>query len=145
MNAVTIQSSFSLQVVDAIRSVVGSQPVGLHEPQFIGNEWLYVKECLDSTFVSSVGKFVDRFEADLASYTGAKHAVAMVNGTAALHIALMLAGVQQGDEVLIPALTFVATANAIAYCGAEPHFVDSEIKTLGIDPNDSAASSIKIK
>ena len=128
------QTLLSQKVVDAIRSVVGSGPVGLHEPSFNGNEWLYVKECLDSTFVSSVGKFVDRFEGDLARYTGAKHAVAVVNGTAALHIALKLAGVQQGDEVLIPTLTFVATANAVTYCDAEPHFVDSEEKTLGIDP-----------
>ena len=128
------QSPLSQKIVDAIRSVVGSEPVGLHEPTFAGNEWLYVKECLDSTFVSSVGKFVDRFEDDMARYTGAKHAVAVVNGTAALHIALKLAGVQQGDEVLIPTLTFVATANAVTYCGAEPHFVDSEEKTLGIDP-----------
>jgi perosamine synthetase len=121
------------QVVAAIRAVVGPQRVSLHEPSFTGNEWLYLKECLDSTFVSSVGKFVDRFEADLAEYTGAKHVVAVVNGTAALHIALKLAGVKAGDEVLIPALTFVATANAVTYCGAAPHFVDSEQRTLGVD------------
>ncbi len=105
----------------------------LHEPSFTGNDWLYLKECLDSTFVSSVGKFVDRFELDLARYTGAKHVVAVVNGTAALHIALKLVGVQAGDEVLIPALTFVATANAVTYCAATPHFVDSEARTLGVD------------
>jgi perosamine synthetase len=121
------------QIVSAIRTVVGAGPVALHEPSFAGNEWLYLKECLDSTFVSSVGKFVDRFEADLASFTGAKHAVAVVNGTAALHIALKLAGVKADDEVLIPALTFVATANAVAYCGAAPHFVDSSVPTLGVD------------
>jgi aminotransferase in exopolysaccharide biosynthesis len=121
------------QVVAAIRTVVGAGPVVLHEPSFNGNEWLYLKECLDSTFVSSVGKFVDRFEVDLANYTGAKHAVAVVNGTAALHIALKLAGVKADDEVLIPALTFVATANAVTYCGATPHFVDSEGLTLGVD------------
>ncbi len=121
------------QVVTAIRSVVGPGPVMLHEPSFKGNEWLYLKECLDSTFVSSVGEFVDRFELDLASFTGAKHAVAVVNGTAALHIALKLAGVTTGDEVLIPALTFVATANAVTYCNATPHFVDSEERTLGVD------------
>jgi len=106
----------------------------MHEPCFNGNEWLYVKECLDSTYVSSVGKFVDRFEADLTSYTGAKYAIAVVNGTAALHIALLLAGVKQDDEVLIPALTFVATANAVAYCGASPHLIDSEERTMGMDP-----------
>ena len=121
------------QVTEAIRSVVGSGPKALHEPTFSGNEWDYLKECLDSTFVSSVGKFVDRFEHDLAQYTGAKYAVATVNGTAALHIALKLAGVIQDDEVLVPALTFVATANAVAYCNATPHFVDSEESTLGID------------
>lgn len=121
------------KVVRAIGQVVGAGPVALHEPTFGGNEWAYVKECLDSTFVSSVGKFVDRFEAELAAYTGARHVVAVVNGTAALHIALKLAGVQAGDEVLIPALTFVATANAVAYCGATPHFIDSEERTLGAD------------
>ena len=121
------------QIVSVIHSVAGIGPVGLHEPTFAGNEWLYVKECLDSTFVSSVGKFVDRFEHDLAAYTGAKHAVVVVNGTAALHISLLLAGVRLNDEVLVPALTFVATANAISYCGATPHFVDSEDTTLGID------------
>ena len=120
-------------VVQALHSVVGSGPVGLHEPSFEGNEWNYLKECLDSTYVSSVGKFVDQFEDDLASYTGAKYAISVVNGTAALHIALKLAGVQAGDEVLIQALTFVATANAVTYCNATPHFVDSEESTLGID------------
>lgn len=126
------QASLSDQIISAIHSVVGNGPVGLHEPTFSGNEWLYVKQCLDSTFVSSVGKFVDRFEDDLAAYTGAKHAIAVVNGTAALHIALILASVKVGDEVLVPALTFIATANAISYCGATPHFVDSEESTLGI-------------
>lgn len=121
------------QVVAAIRTAVGAGPVTLHEPSFTGNEWLYLKECLDSTFVSSVGKFVDRFEADLAAFTGAKHAVAVVNGTAALHIALKLAGVKAGDEVLIPALTFVATANAVTYCDATPHLIDCEARTLGVD------------
>lgn len=122
------------QIVERIAAVVGQGPQALHEPRFTGNEWVYLKECLDSTFVSSVGKFVDRFESDLASYTGARHAVAVVNGTAALHIALILAGVQRDDEVLMPALTFVATANAVSYCGAVPHFVDSEMQTLGIAP-----------
>jgi perosamine synthetase len=120
-------------VVGAIQSVCGG-PVVLHEPVFAGREWDYVRDCLDSTFVSSVGKYVDRFEAELAEYTGAKHAIAVVNGTAALHIALMLAGVEPGDEVLMPSLTFVATANAVRYCGAEPHFVDSDNQTLGICP-----------
>ena len=134
MNQVTAQSTLARQIVDAVQSVAGPGPVVLHEPCFAGNEWVYVKECLDSTFVSSAGKFVDRFEADLAAYTGAKHAVAVVNGTAALHIALRLGGVRQDDEVLIPALTFVATACAVTYCGATPHLVDSEERTLGLDP-----------
>ena len=121
------------EVVDALRSVVGPSPVALHEPSFEGNEWLYLKECLDSTFVSSVGKFVDRFEEDLARYTGSRYAISVVNGTAALQIALKLAGVQTDDEVLIPALTFVATANAVKYCNATPHFAESEEYTLGID------------
>lgn len=121
-------------VVDAIRSVVGDVPAALHEPRFHGNEWGYLKECLDSTFVSSVGSYVDRFESELASFTGARHAVAVVNGTAALHLSLLLAGVGPGDEVLVPALTFVATANAVTYCGAVAHFADVEERTLGIDP-----------
>ncbi len=117
-----------------MRTVIGVEPTVLHEPRFAGNEWIYLKECLDSTFVSSVGKFVDRFEAELAVYTGAKYAVAVVNGTAALHIALQLGGVVSGDEVLVPALTFIATANAISYCNAVPHFVESEENSLGVDP-----------
>jgi len=133
VNAATPQPNLADDIIVAIRSVVGPRPVALHEPRFGGNEWAYLKECLDSTFVSSVGKFVDRFEAELAAYTGARHAVAVMNGTAALHIALQLAGVQPDDEVLIPALTFVATACAVRYCGASPHFVDSEERTLGVD------------
>jgi perosamine synthetase len=109
--------------------------IGLHEPHFQGSEWLYVKECLDTGWVSSVGKFVDRFEEQLAAYTGVKQAIAVVNGTSALHICLQLGGVKAGDEVLIPSMTFVATANAVAYCGAIPHFVDCEEKTLGLDPH----------
>lgn len=125
--------SLSSDVVDAIRSAIGSDRAGLHEPSFEGNELLYLKECIDSTFVSSVGKFVDQFESNLAEFTGSKYVVAVVNGTSALHIALKLAGVRSQDEILLPALTFVATANAAAYCGAIPHFVDSEPSTLGID------------
>ncbi len=128
-------TSFARKVVNAIAAAVGPGPVALHEPYFAGNEWVYLKQCLDSTFVSSVGKFVDRFEADLAQYTGSKYAIAVVNGTAALHIALRMVGVKYGDEVLLPALTFVATANAVTYCGATPHFVDCEENTLGVDPH----------
>ncbi len=134
MNAAHPDSVLVQQIVAAIKAVTGAGPLALHDPRFAGNEWIYLKECLDSTYVSSVGKFVDRFEADLAAFTGAKYAVAVVNGTAALHVALQLAGVQPGDEVLIPALTFVATANAVSFCGATPHFADSAGHTLGLDP-----------
>jgi len=126
-------TAFVSQIVEAIREVVGPGPVALHEPSFDGNEWIYLKECLDSNYVSSVGKFVDQFELSLANYTGAKYAISVVNGTAALQIALKLAGVNSGEEVLLPALTFIATANAISYLGAIPHFVDSAESTLGID------------
>ena len=123
-------------LLQGLRDVLGvpDQLIALHEPEFSGNERTLVQDCLDSTFVSSVGKYVDQFETMLADYTGAKHAVAVVNGTAALHIALKLAGVQPQDEVLLPALSFVATANAVAHCGAVPHFVDSGLDTMGIDP-----------
>ena len=127
-------SRLCAEVVAAIRTVVGNDKQQLHEPRFAGNETRYLQECISSTFVSSVGPFVNRIEDELCAFTGAGHAVAVVNGTAALHIALLLAGVRPGDEVLIPALTFVATANAVAYCHAAPHFVDSEERTLGIDP-----------
>ena len=126
-------TAFVSQIVEAIRKVVGPGPVALHEPSFDGNEWNYLKECLDSNYVSSVGKFVDQFELSLANYTGAKYSISVVNGTSALQIALKLAGVNSGEEVLLPALTFVATANAVSYLGAIPHFVDSEESTLGID------------
>jgi len=122
-------------ITEVIRGVKGSETfIPLHEPTFKGNELSYVQDCIKSTFVSSVGTFVDRFEAELANYTGAKYAVAVVNGTAALQVALLLAGVAPGDEVLVPALTFVGTANAVRYCDAVPHFVDSEEHTLGMDP-----------
>lgn len=123
-------------VLAALRDVLptGSGSVALHEPSFSGNELAYVKECIDTGWVSSVGKFVDRFEEQLAAYTGTRRVVAVVNGTAALHMSLLLVGVKPGDEVLVPSLTFVATANAVAYCGATPHFADSDLKTLGMDP-----------
>ncbi|MBM9589079.1 LegC family aminotransferase [Leptospira sp. 201903075] len=126
--------SIEQDIVKTIRGILGESPLLLHEPYFVGNEWLYLKECLDTRFVSSVGKFVDQFEKQLAEYTGSKYAIAVVNGTAALHIALKLSGVENDDEVIIPSLTFIATANAVSYCGAIPHFVDSEESHLGIDP-----------
>ena len=127
------ESQLSSEIQSAIRGVFGGGPIPLHSPNFCGSEWNYLKECLDSTFVSSVGRYVDKFEQQIADFTGARYAISVVNGTAALQIALILAGVEKGDEVLIPSLTFVATANAVTYCNAIPHFVESEISTLGID------------
>jgi perosamine synthetase len=123
------------EVIDALQEVLsnGKKTVALHEPFFSGNEWSYVKDCLDTGWVSSVGKYVDQFEEMLEDFTGVKKAIAVVNGTAALHLCLKLVGVDPGDEVLVPTLTFVGTANAVAYCGAIPHFVDCEQRTLGLD------------
>ncbi len=108
--------------------------IPLHEPRFSGNEQKYLKECIDSTFVSSVGKFVDQFELEVAKFTGAKYAIATVNGTAALHIALLMAGVKRNDEVITQPLTFIATCNALSYIGANPVFVDVDRDTLGLSP-----------
>lgn len=120
-------------IVDFIRELYGTdQFIALHEPRFIGNEKTYVNECIDSTFVSSIGKYVDRFEKELADFVGSRFAVAVVNGTQALHIALKMAGVRKGDEVITQSLTFVATANAIAYCDAMPLFLDVDRDTLGL-------------
>jgi len=130
----TERAAIVTDIVEAIRGITDGRTAALHEPCFNGNEWTYLKECLDSTFVSSVGAFVNRFEAELAVYTGAGYAIAVMNGTAALHVALQLGGVRDGDEVLVPALTFVATPNAVSYCRAVPHFVDSDENTLGVDP-----------
>lgn len=121
-------------VLAAVRGATGVAKAALHEPEFAGREWEYVKECIDTGWVSSVGMMVDRFEARLADYTGAGHVVATANGTAALHIAVILAGAGAGDEVLLPSLTFVATANAVSYAGAVPHFADIASDTLGLDP-----------
>lgn len=129
------------QVVALLSDVLGrkQQPIALHEPEFAGREWEYVKDCLDTGWVSSVGRYVEGFESRLTEITGARHAVAVVNGTAALHVSLLVSGVEAGDEVLLPALTFVATANAVAHCGAVPHFVDSEATTLGVSVDALAA------
>ncbi len=121
-------------LVGAIRKAAGRDgALHLHEPWFPGNEEEYVRECVSTGWVSSAGSFVDRIERDLAAITGHAHAVAVVNGTAGLHAALHLVGVEPGDEVIVPALTFVATANAVTMCGAVPHFVDIEESTLGLD------------
>jgi len=108
--------------------------IPLHAPVFQGNEKKYLEECIDSTFVSSVGKFVDEFELKMAEYTGSAKAIVCVNGTNALHLALMLSGVENNTEVITQSLTFIATANAISYCGAEPVFLDVDKDTLGLSP-----------
>jgi perosamine synthetase len=108
--------------------------IPLHEPTFGGNEKKYLLDCIDSTFVSSIGKYVNQFEEMVAEYTGANHAVATVNGTAALHIALILSGVGRDDEVITQPLTFIATANAIVYTGAQPVFIDVDKDTMGLSP-----------
>ena len=123
------------KIVDFIHQLYDtSEFVPLSVPRFIGNEKKYLAECIDTTFVSSVGKFVDRFEGDMAAYTGAKKAVVCVSGTNALHMALMLVGVERNDEVLTQALTFVATCNALSYIGAHPVFIDVDKDTLGLSP-----------
>ena len=119
-----------------IRSLYGHEGIiPLHAATFAGNEKKYLAECIDTTYVSSVGEFVNRFEADIAAYTGAAKAVVCVNGTNALHMALMLVGVERGDEVITQPLTFIATANAISYCGACPVFVDVDRDTMGLSPS----------
>ncbi|RED84039.1 LegC family aminotransferase [Cohnella phaseoli] len=134
------------QLIEVIRATIHSEKpfVALHEPVFQGREKEFVVDCLETGWVSSVGKYVDLFEQMLAEYTGSVRAVAVVNGTAALHIGLLISGVRPGDEVICPSLSFVATTNAITYCGAVPHFVDVDEITLGIDPKklDSYLSEI---
>lgn len=123
------------QITDFIHNLYGTMDtVPLHAPKFMGNEKKYLDECIDTTFVSSVGKFVDRFENEVAAYTGAARAVVCVSGTNALHMAMMLVGVERDDEVLTQALTFIATCNAISYIGAHPVFVDVDLDTLGMSP-----------
>lgn len=138
--------AFQLEnVIDAIRrSIPNHHNVPLHEPEFSGREWEYVKSTLDDSWVSSGGAFVNRFEEQLAKTCGVDHAIAVVNGTSALHVALILAGVEPGDEVLVPSLTFVATANAVSFCQAIPHFIDCETGTLGVDPDKLAQYLKKI-
>lgn len=123
-------------VVQFIQSIYKTtESIPLHEPRFLGNEKKYLNECIDSTFVSSVGKFVDKFEENIANYIGVRYAVATGNGTSALHTALLISGVESGDEVITQPLTFVATCNAISYCGANPVFVDVDKETMGLSPS----------
>ena len=129
-----MESSYK-KITDFIHDLYGAPEVPLHAPCFIGNEKKYLAECVDTTFVSSVGQFVDRFEEKMAQYTGAARAVTCVNGTNALHLALLLVGVARGDEVLTQALTFIATCNAIRYIDAHPVFLDVDQSTMGLSPD----------
>ena len=122
--------------IDFIKSVYGNKEfTPLAVPVFAGNEKAYLNECIDTTFVSSVGKFVDRFEEDMAKYTGSKRAVVCVSGTNALHMSLLLSGVKKDDEVITQALTFIATCNALSYIGAHPVFLDVDKSTMGLSPD----------
>lgn len=124
------------RIVRTLRDIVGNarHDVALHEPRFAGNEWKYVKDCIDTGWVSTAGSYVGEFEKRIARVCGTEHAISIVNGTAALHLALLIAGVKHGDEVIVPTLTFAATANAVSHAGATPHLVDCELTTLGLDP-----------
>lgn len=123
------------ELIAAMRRALppGTTDVGLHEPEFLGNESKYLQDCIDTGWVSYLGRYVDQFEQTLASRTGRRYAFAAVNGTAALHAALVVIGVKQGDEVILPSLTFVASANSVVQAGATPHLVDCEPRTLGLD------------
>ena len=123
-------------IIDFIRELYNepTNVIPLHVPIFNGNEKKYLLDCIDSTFVSSVGEYVNRIEKEIAEYSGAKYAIATVNGTAALHIALLMAGVKPDDEVITQPLTFIATANAISYCNAKPIFLDVDRDTMGLSP-----------
>ncbi|QIC48471.1 LegC family aminotransferase [Lysinibacillus sphaericus] len=122
-----------IKFIEDVKGMYGKDFVPLHEPTFNDKEVEYVTDCIKTGWVSSVGSYVTRFEEDLAKFVGVKRAVAVVNGTAALHIALKVAGVEVNDEVLMPSLTFIATANAVSYLQAIPHFVEVERNTLGVD------------
>ncbi|WP_107840199.1 LegC family aminotransferase [Metasolibacillus meyeri] len=123
-----------MEFAESIKNLYGKDFIALHEPTFNEKEIDYVTDCVQTGWVSSVGSYVTRFEEDLAKFVGVKRAVAVVNGTAALHIALKIVGVRADDEVLMPSLTFIATANAVSYLQAIPHFVDVNEETLGVDP-----------
>ncbi len=132
------------KTIQFIKELYGNQDfTPLSVPVFAGNEKKYLEECIDTTFVSSVGKFVDRFEEEVARYTGAKKAVVCVSGTNALHMALMLSGVEREDEVLTQALTFIATCNALSYIGAHPVFIDVDRSTMGLSPDAVKAWLVK--
>jgi len=130
------ENNNNLAIIDFIKAIYNKKKfVPLHEPRFLGNEKKYLNECIDSTFVSSAGKFVEELEEKITKYTGAKYAVATVNGTLALHISLILAEVDKDSEVITQPLTFVATCNAISYCNAKPIFVDVDRDTMSLSPS----------
>jgi perosamine synthetase len=122
------------KIVNIVKKILGKGRHPLHEPYFCGNEWNYVKKTLDENYVSSIGSFVNKFEDQIKKFTKSKYVIPVVNGTEALHLSLVACGVKSNDEVLVPTITFVGTANSIIYSGAIPHFIDSEFETLGIDP-----------
>ncbi len=126
--------NLSDKIINGIRAVAGQNKLPLHEPKFDKIETQNLIKCIDSSYVSSVGEYVNIFEKQIADFTGAKYAIAIVNGTSALHLALKIIGVEINHEVICPSLTFIGTVNAISYLGAKPHFVDCDEKTLGIDP-----------
>ena len=126
----------NLAVIKFIKSIYNKDKfIPLHQPRFVGNEKKYLNECIDSTFVSSVGKFVDEFEKKIAKYTGAKYAVATNNGTSAIHISLIVGGVKQDEEVITQSVNFVACCNAISYCNAKPIFIDVDKDSMGLSPS----------
>ena len=127
-------SEFVKDIIDSVRSVVGEGKHALHEPYFEGNELKYLRRCLDTTMVSYVGPYVDEFENELSRFVGADYCFSTNTGTAALHLALLALNVKPEDEVMLPSFSFVATANAVRYCGATPHFIDIDEFSLGIDP-----------
>ena len=127
-------NKLSIEICERIRSVIGDSKVGLHEPFFNSLEKEKLSNCIDSSYVSSIGEYVNIFEKMIEDFTQSKKAVALVNGTSALHLALKVSGVKPNEEIICPSLTFVATANAISYMDAKPHFVDISEKTLGMDP-----------
>ena len=124
----------NIRFLEVAREIFGNDFIPLHRPVFEGNECQYLIDCIDSNFVSSVGEKVTEFEEKVAAFTGSKYAVATVNGTAALHVAIELAGVKPGEEVISQALTFIATCNAISYAGAKPLFIDVDLDTMGLSP-----------
>ena len=126
----------NLEVINFIKLLYNNKKfIPLHEPRFIGNEKKYLNECIKSTFVSSAGKFVDQLESKIAKYTNSKYAIATTNGTSAIHLSLILAGVDQNSEVITQSLNFIASSNAINYCGAKPLFIDVDRDTMGLSPS----------